>query len=371
MRRARLFLPTVAVIAPLAFTYPSARTASVTSQLDRYLTGDFEGVVQELKALESFDNVLEDLRLNGAAWVDAAAGDQRARRRLAAATYALEAARAADRVDWKWVQRLTAQANERQKADHIFWKAPPLLIEWGCSLMRGEARPRPIERIWHLAAIAVAQRAGDAEFLIGSPFSERMNAEAEIDHVYHASERFKHEGRFKLAVAIAVDSLTWTPRRGRVAQRQAEAAIRAFESVLDDVDVGGEAAMRLGGLHARRGEEEDALEMFERAEARTRDRYVIYLARYFKGQALERASKLADAEGAYRGALATIPQAQSVTIALAALLAKQGHRAEAAQMIDAQLSTTPAPPDPWLGYGAADDRFWPDLIARLRAEIKP
>ena len=374
MRRTHLlsaFLPAVAVIAPLAFAYPPAQTASVTAQLNRYLAGDFEPVVEQLKALESFDGVLDELRLNGPAWVDAAADNDRPRRRLAAATFALEAARAADHVDWKWVQRLKAQNNERQGADHIFWKAPPLLIEWGCSLMRGEPKPPPIERIWHLAAIAVVQRAGDAEFLIGSPFSERMNADAEIDHVYHASGRFKNEGRFKLAVPIAVDSLTWTPRRDRVAPRQADAAARAFENLLDDASVGGEAAMRLGALHARRGRLDDALEMFERAETRTRDRYVIYLARYFKGLALERASRLPDAEASYRGALATIPQAQSATIALAALLAKQGHRAEAAQMIDAQLSTTPAPPDPWLGYGTADDRFWPELIARLRAEIKP
>ena len=128
--------------------------------------------------------------------------------------------------------------------------------------------------------------------------------------------------------------------------------------------------MRLGALHVRRGRVNDALEMFERAETRTRDRYVIYLARYFKGQALERASKPADAEAAYRAALATIPQAQSATIALAAVVAKQGRRSEAAQLVSAQLGTSPAPADPWLGYGAADDRFWPELIGRLRAEIQ-
>ena len=336
--------------------------------LDRYLKGDFDAVVRDLQALESFDELLAQLTRGGPIWVDRDPAD-RPRRRLAAATLALEAARVADKVDWKWVQRLKAQGNEPQGADHIFWKAPPLLIEWGCALMRTEPRPAPVERIWHLAAIAVAQRAGDAEFLIGSPFAERMNAADEIDHVYHASGRFKNESRFTLAIPIAVDALTWTRVRGSVARRQADAAARAFENLLNDESVGGEAAMRLGALHARRGRVNDALGMFDRAERRTRDRYVIYLTRYFKGQALQNASRLADAEAAYRGALATIPQAQSATIALAGLLAKTGRRAEAAELIDAQISTSPAPADPWAGYGAADDRFWPQLIARLRGEI--
>jgi hypothetical protein len=27
--------------------------------------------------------------------------------------------------------------------------------------------------------------------------------------------------------------------------------------------------------------------------------------------------------------------------------------------------------DPWRGYADADDRFWPELIGRVRAEIHP
>ena len=76
-----------------------------------------------------------------------------------------------------------------------------------------------------------------------------------------------------------------------------------------------------------------------------------------------------DAEAAYRGAVAAVPHAQSATVALAALLARDGRRAEAQQLVGDMLAANPPPPDPWRGFVHADDRFWPQLIARLRAEI--
>ena len=63
----------------------------------------------------------------------------------------------------------------------------------------------------------------------------------------------------------------------------------------------------------------------------------MYLARYFRGQALERQTRPDEAAFAYRGALAAIPGAESASFALSALLAGQGHRAEAAQIVDAAV----------------------------------
>jgi len=113
-----------------------------------------------------------------------------------------------------------------------------------------------------------------------------------------------------------------------------------------------------------------ALKLFDSAEERTREPYVLYLARYFRGQVFERQRKPAEAERAYRAALMTVPGAQSASFALSALLAVQGHRADASQLIDRALTMTPSPLDPWRGYGEADARFWPQLIAELHAEIK-
>ena len=106
-----------------------------------------------------------------------------------------------------------------------------------------------------------------------------------------------------------------------------------------------------------------------RADERTREPYVAYLARYFAGQARERLKQLPEAERAYRGALAATPRAQSASFALSALLGSHGRRTEAAALIDAALTANPIAFDPWRAYGEADARFWPVLIAQLHEEI--
>jgi hypothetical protein len=55
-------------------------------------------------------------------------------------------------------------------------------------------------------------------------------------------------------------------------------------------------------------------------------------------------------------------------MALAALLVRSNRQAEASALVDASL-TEPLAADPWRGYAAADDRFWPELIKRLHADI--
>ena len=52
-------------------------------------------------------------------------------------------------------------------------------------------------------------------------------------------------------------------------------------------------------------------------------------------------------------------------------LMEEGKTAEAQQLIRQMLEADPPARDPWRTYVHADDRFWPRLIARLRAEIGP
>jgi hypothetical protein len=361
--------------AALAGGSASAQRPAVTAQLDRYSRGEFAAVAAELAALDDFGDLLDALKRQGPAWIDAGPPERRDRRRLSAATFALEAARAAAHTDWKEVRRVVIQppppgfgmapAKPLVQPDSLTWKPPPLLVEWGCTLMRDAGPPTPIERIWHLAAIAVAQRWGDYEFLIDSP-EPRGNRQDEIDHLVHVAKRFPNEARIVLAQAIAIEWRVWALRgpRSNVAE-----GISAFERLTSDPAVGAEATMRLGSLRLRSRNPGGAAELFDQVETLTRDRYLTYLARYFRGQAREQQKRLADAERDYRGALATVPHATSATMALAALLARGDRRAEASALVEASLTARPPAVDPWRGYGAADDRFWPELIARLRAEI--
>lgn len=358
------------------------QTPAIHGQLDAYLRGEFEKVIADVAARGHFDDLLDDLKRHGPAWIQAGGPAERARRVLAASTFALEATRAAEDEDWKWIQRINVVQGDGPKGflpqtyrpePALWWKPPPLLLEWGCATLRDSGVPTPVERIWHLAALSVAERRSDFEFLLGSPWELRENPKDEIEHLNHASFRFPDEPRIALAQSVAMEWRTWplTARHARTTVLNPADAMRAFERQLNDPVIGAEAALRLGALRLRGRNVTGAIELFDRVERQTRDRYLIYLARYFGGQARERQSKPADAEKSYRGALATIPNAISATMALAAVLTRDGRMTEASTLVEAAVTASPRPVDPWRTYAAADDRFWPVLIARLHTTIAP
>ena len=379
MRLRRLLASSVVLGTCLAGGHPAARAFSVATMLERYVSGEHESVVSELQALESYDDVLEQLRRDGPAWIEAGDPAARARRELAAATFALEAARAGEWLEWKILQRQPNPCTDGEYCapkNVLYWKAPPKLIEWGCELLRRRAVPLPTERWWQLAALAVAQRSEDPQFLIGDPYIGRRametgNTQDEIKHLDHVTPRFPLEMRFVLAQGIARD------------RDLPEDAVKAYRALENDPDVGGEAMVRFGAMHIRprayfitpstpvpiKNNFGVALRAFERAEEITRDPYVVFLARFFRGQTLEREGRLPEVERAYRGAAAAVPHAQSATLALAAIVFRAGRRAEALQLVRDMLDAKPRPVDPWRTYMHADDRFWPELIGRLRAEI--
>jgi tetratricopeptide (TPR) repeat protein len=358
-RRLALVLIATTCLAPVDRSI--ARTPTTAELLDQYARGDFGGVKSSLEQTTDFHDLLNHLKQSAPAWI-AAAGQthDRDRRVLVAATVALEAARIDERREWKLVQRYLP-------LDTIYWKAPPLLVDWGAKLFRDAGPPRPAERLWQLAAVAVAERSEDFEFLLGSPFEARSNPEDEIAYLTPLVHRFPDEPRFVLAQAIALSWRTWP-----ASYRSTDGSHEAQESLKDlsEVDtVGPEAMVRLGEIHLRHGDATGALDLFTAADADTRDPYVAYLARFLSGQACEREHRSADAMAAYRRALEVVPGAPSASIALAAQLFLADDHVGAGRVVVASLSSAHAVVDPWQIFGDGDDRFWPELIARLRAEI--
>ncbi|MEX2662531.1 MAG: hypothetical protein WD227_11410 [Vicinamibacterales bacterium] len=363
----RLLALSLAVTACFVSGGSAARSLSVLDLLDAYAAGRFDPVVETLVGDVDFAETLKQLRRDGPTWIAAGEPAARERRELAAATFALEAARAGEWHEWKHIKKqppMCAGAECYQPPNVLSWKAPPLLIEWGCELLRRHETPRPVERWWQLAALAVAQRSEDPQFLVGDTnigrdvmAGEIGNVQDEIKHLDHVTPRFPKERRFLLAQGIARDR-AW-----------ADDATQVYLALERDPDVGGEAMMRLGAMQMRTAGAA-ALKSFERAETLTRDPYVIFLARYFKPQLFERQKRIDQAEAAYRGAVAAVPHAPSATLALAALIFRDGRRAEAQQLVRGMLAAEPAPLDPWRAYVHADDRFWPQLLGRLRAEIR-
>lgn len=373
----------VLAAAAVARTQPDRQLPAIHAQLDAYLHGDFDTVIEQVAARGNFGDLLDSLKRDGPAWIQAGGPAERARRALAAGTFALEATRAAEDEDWKWVQNITlgpepvAQEGKFLPSTYrperaVWWKTPPQLLEWGCATIRDIGAATPIERVWHLAAISVAQRRSDYEFLLGSPWELRENPKDEIEHLNHASFRFPDEPRIALAQSIAMEWRTWSlqARHARTATLNMPVAMEAFERQMNDPAIGAEATLRLGALRLRSRNTTGAIELFDRVERQTRDRYLIYLARYFSGQARERQNRPADAERAYRGALATVPKAISATMALASVLTRAGRTSEASALVESAMTALPRPVDPWRTYATADDRFWPMLISRLHEAIR-
>jgi len=373
----RLVLLTLVGGLCLAGVSSRARSLSVIELLESYKSGKFAEVVADLEGDIDFKDLLKQLQDLAPAWIDAGGPEDRDRRELTAATFALEAARADEWREWKFLWKQpedcpmkpppgaeASKAGCSQPLNVLEWKAPPLLIEWACKRLRKNETPKPIERWWQLAALAVAQRSEDGQFLVGDTSiglgveaGEILNPQKEIKHLEHVRKRFPEEMRFVLAEGIARDRF-WL-----------DDAVQAYGALSKDPVVGGEAMMRMGVMFAQRGNATAALTAFDESEALTRDRYVIYLVKYFRGRLAEKQRKNDDAEFAYRGAVAAWPHAQAATISLASLLFQDGRRVEAQELAGAMLQANPQPIDPWREYVHADDRFWPILIRKLRDEI--
>jgi tetratricopeptide (TPR) repeat protein len=357
-------------LAPLVFVWvclaggPAATPAiRVVDLLDQYVSGQFDNALAQLSERTDFDDLLKQLQRDGETWINARGAAEQPRRQLAAATFALEAARLDEWHEWKWIQR-----GEPRTLTVLSWKPAPLLIEWACARFRQENTPPEVERWWQLAALAVAQRSEDPQFLVGdlnaglgAATGEIGNTTEEIRHLDHVAARFPQEARFMLAQGIAREWASDVAVRAK--------ALAAFQALKNDVDVAGEATMRSGALMMRNGQVQNSIAVFDSVERMTRDQYVIYLARYLKGQANEQLRRPADAETAYRGGAMTIPGAQAATLSLAAMLSARDQPGEARRFAATALNPGAMTGDPWREYAHADDRFWPQLISRLRVEI--
>jgi len=133
------------VLVPLADAHRDVAsqqiTVSATDLLDYYEAGEFDAVQDALRRAAKGDLgiVLDALKRDGRTWIDADGPQWRPRRRLMAATLALETAHAS--LDRGWL-------------------ASRALIEWGASEL-AKAPPTVEERTWHQAALALCEGALD------------------------------------------------------------------------------------------------------------------------------------------------------------------------------------------------------------------
>ena len=106
--------------------------------------------------------------------------------------------------------------------------------------------------------------------------------------------------------------------------------------------------------------------MPDAAHPRNDDPTLMFWHHLFRGQALDRLGRRAEAIVALRSAVAVSPRSQSGNVALMNVLLRTGARDEARTLAELVQTLTNADPDPFWWYWAADFRFSNGAMARLR-----
>jgi tetratricopeptide (TPR) repeat protein len=325
----------------LAVASLSARQAGVAPALDRYQPG--VSAVQPLPRDVLWSGA-GDFRRDAIAWIAAGPLADQPRRRLSAATYALDLLK-----DFE---------------ETLLWEetqAASTLLEWACARLR-ESAPLPAERAWHIAALAVLERSSTVTVL--------------RRHLEHAESRFPDDDKWTLVRALTDE---WESReRPRddgtmaISSGLAARAMQHFQQAASRPSVRQEALLRWGAYESDLGRHDAALAHFN-AIGELSDPFLRYWLGLVKGRALRRANRAEEAIAAYQVAVAEFPSAQSATLGLAAALVSARRMADAAAIVNGVVSpqiTTPSP-DPWNIFRSPDVRFWPRALDELRRAVAP
>ena len=342
---------TVAVLASSSFVAPQRMAGAFTDALTLYDLGEHDTVIDGFARAINRDpeNVVKFLDKDAEAWIAADGKDAIPRRRLVAATFALELGRAGVNTQWSWTRDM---------------------LEWACTQMRKAGPPSDEELEWSLASLALIE--GSFE----PPNPRRPESDWLPTHIKHVRERFPNEPRLLLARALIDEfeywKLRWSYTRygPRINDDVAAAAIPALERAAAIPANAKEARLRIGYLQMRLGKLDSALEHLKFAAEGDDDPTRVHLAYLFIGWTHERAGRMNEAAAAFRQSIAVI-NGQSAALALGARLYAVDARDEADDIVMAAVSGDRVVADPWKVYGYGDYRRFPQLIARLRARILP
>jgi len=325
-------------IALAASARPSLQPDWIQSWLGEYAAGRHADVAAKLRSVSDLKAFEADLDKTAAKWLGGTAGTPELRRRALAA-FAVESASA-------HLERGSAATK---------------LLEWGCRQIRRHPKPDEFDRLWHLAAFALFAGAVDPDGL-----------EA---HVVHARFQFPKEPWLAFERAVASELRTF-PRivvESRIpaatVTKSMEEAVKRYTEAASNEPTRAEAFLRRGRIELALGRADQALESLDRVSP-TDDRNVQYLGQMFRGQALERLKRTDDAKQAYEVALTLRPDAQSASMALAALLFRRGERDLADRQVQTLFDRQKRIDDPWWVYWPADYRHLDARLTAMRSAVK-
>ena len=362
---------TAAAASPAAQSIP----ASIDTLVARYASGDHvaAGEVDARTLVEPFTAALDG-------WIDAGGAERRQRRVVVAAAFALDAAWTATRTyDHLHLVVGPGRPDFNFRVDSWPLSISPALgrvAEWVVKRLPSSSPAEDLERRLWLTAVGSAEEARSWRRL-----------QAEILPL--AQKRLPNEPRVRLAgvvarTTIALGTLRVTtglihrndllrdePRSTQWShwKRELPKAVREFEPVLTDPQLGSEAHLRTGYLYLRLREWPEAIRHLDSARISAREPFLVAAANYFAGFVYELDKKPADAIASYRRAIEMAPGMRNLSTRLAALLYLRNERTEAYTLLEA-AHKTPAPVDLLVALDSGDSRFVPGWLEEIRRAIK-
>ncbi len=385
----------LAVACLMGATQPRASVPTLEVLLSDYDRGQFQTVVRAMRDLPERPAVVggtDGVRLDplfleweqlAPRWI--AAGDP-GRRRMVAASFALELANARAASQW-------------------YLRYP--FVAWACGLLRASPASHPAGRWWHLAAIAVLEdnedwphvmgglwtQARAATYLRRSPkqfFGDADREEAITGHLAHARLAVPDEPRWRLAEVHYEESQTISEEAaGPIGigahqlsgRERIPPLVERYQALNSVPSLRGDVALHLGFLRIRMEDWDEALAHLREVPTLTQERALVSLSHHFMGWVYAQTDKRASAIDAYRNALAITPRSRSTSILLAALLLDAGRQTEAYAVMHGALEArrtpgtfatveTDPPPDLWPLYPRGDALLLPTYLARLRETLQ-
>ena len=335
-----------------------------------------------------FDNAVERLNTRGLfvrqftraldAWIAEGGPSLATRRRRVAAAFALDAA-------WHVTRHpFNTTSTNRDPWGHVVpsdiekWSlisswSQPIVAQWIVEQLPAAAAPDDVDRTIGLAAVGFAQD-GHAWNRLEHAILPRVRRVLGDDARFRLADvlsRTNSElGPLRLdSSASRIGALRDDQQLGGTEGRIAK-AITAFQPLLADPALAGEAALRIGYLEMRRRQWRDALARFEAARLASSEPTLKAIADYFAGWVQEQQEQPDEAIIAYRRAHAITPLMRNLTTRLSALLFLRGERTEAYALLDPAINAQPAPTDLLFVFERADARFVPESLVAIRKVLQ-
>lgn len=325
------------------------READATLRLlfDAYDEGQYAAVDETLRGGPTTP-LARSFKSEANRWIAAGPSEERDRRRLVAASVALDVLAAG--LSFEWRNTYT-------------------LIEDACALVRQLPRGSDAESAWHHLSVALLQ-GGTAGSFVGQMMQDHIRT--------HGRDRVSPSPHLELAWALEVDRSTPLQPRSfgsmrqpilddppsRDAVRRAAGAISLYSALLDDPVVGAEAQLLLGHLYTRLHQHEQAHTHLSAVLASS-DPYLKHLAGFLSGQIHRRTGDAASAAVSLQQALRDWPGAMSARLLLADTLSQVGRWDEAYEVATTAALQDPRL-DPWRVMAHGGFRRWPHWQSALR-----